>query len=456
MTAGGADACAGLRPAVDAALALARCQADGQAFALVARPCVLPVAPLAAWSAAAGRTLLWHDGAWLLGEGAAWDCRADGPGRWAWLSRGQARLESRCALAVPAGAPALPLLLAACTFEEDGPGPGCWGAALPAARLWLPARLRLRQADGRGWEVLASAVQAAEDPAAICARLLAGPAPATAEPAPAWPPCADDFAEQVADAVDLINDGAFRKVVLARAVDGPGPAGGGAAALARLAGQAAGATVYAHDLGQGGLFLGATPELLLEAAGDQARTMALAASCRAGEGDGEQLGLVAELLASTKNRKEHGIVVEHLAAVLRPRCRPFTVPATPHPRRVGGLLHLETLFAAELVRRDYLELAGALAPTPAVCGLPVATARHWLRRHERLQRGLYAGVLGWVGPDSCRLVVPLRGGVVAPDGGRTRLFAGAGVVETSDPAAELAETELKLGVMREVLEERGK
>jgi isochorismate synthase EntC len=192
--------------------------------------------------------------------------------------------------------------------------------------------------------------------------------------------------------------------------------------------------------------------------------MALAGSSPRGADEAENRARCQALMDSTKERKEHGVVVEHLAAVLRPRCHPFTVPQSPRPRLLKNLIHLESLFEAELRQPDYLELLGALQPTPAVCGLPSATAAHYIQRHERLHRGLYTGAIGWTTPHACRFIVPLRcailrgaGPVVEGSGAHptaapmARLFAGAGIIETSDPEAEFAETELKLEVMRQVL-----
>ncbi len=166
-------------------------------------------------------------------------------------------------------------------------------------------------------------------------------------------------------------------------------------------------------------------------------------------GGGDAAERAEALMSCTKERKEHGVVVEHLVSVLRPRCAPFTVPPAPHVRHLGRLLHLETLVAAQLRQADYLELLAALHPTPAVCGLPTATAVHYIARHERLQRGLYAGAIGWLTPERCRFIVPLRGGILR--GARARLFAGAGIIETSQAAEEVAETELKFQIMRQAV-----
>jgi salicylate biosynthesis isochorismate synthase len=191
--------------------------------------------------------------------------------------------------------------------------------------------------------------------------------------------------------------------------------------------------------------------MLFQAEGRRVTTMALAGTTRRGLHADEDAALVAALVAGTKERKEHGLVVEHLVAVLRERAAPFTVPLAPHPRLLDRIIHLETVISAELTRVDYLELLDALHPTPAVCGLPTTTATHYIARREKLHRGLYAGALGWIAPDSARIIVPLRGGIIRQDLGLARLFAGAGIIETSVPAMEFSETELKLSVMRQVL-----
>ena len=444
------DACAD-------AVALAGLQPDRTAWVAVCAPVPLPESPIELFTAAAGlgRSLLWQPASdtqqseWLLGLGAAADLAADGPGRTLWLTRESARVEARLVTRSPVpGAPALPAWLAAWSFEELPAKPGHWGTRLPAARLVLPRRLLWRQAD-RGWEILATQVAADEDPGTVAERLV-GTLPHVPVNAPTpWPRLSIDYAEQVDDAISLIADGMMRKVVLARAVDEAVHADQ-VTMLTRLA-AAPGATVYAHDLDDGALFLGATPEQLFAISGTQVTTMALAGSSRRGENEAEDLALVGELMASTKQRKEHNLVVEHLSVQLKHRCLPFAIPNTPHHRLAANLIHLETRIQAELLRPDYLDLLNAVHPTPAVCGLPTVTAAHYITRHEHLHRGLYAGVLGWMTADACRLIVPLRGGILHPDGVRARLFAGAGIVETSDPQTELQETELKLGPMRRVI-----
>ena len=435
------------------AVALAQRLPDGLAWVAVCAPVALPTSPLEVMTPARGlgRTLLWQPeaGTWQLGLGVAADLTADGPGRTVSLVRQRAHIASRMITRSSApGAPALPAWLALWAFEELPSKPGHWGNALPAACLRLPHRLLWRTPE-RGWEILATHVSAHEDPGEVATRLVSSPLTRPNNlPAP-WPRVATDYAEQVEDAISLLSDGVMRKVVLARAVDEVVHTDHDTI-LARLATDQA-ATVYAHDLDDGSVFVGATPEVLFSATGDALNTMALAGSTRRGANDAEDLALVGELMASTKQRKEHNLVVEHLAVQLRHRCAPFTVPNTPKHRLVNRLIHLETKLSARLLQPDYLDVLNAIHPTPAVCGLPTATAAHYLSRHEHLHRGLYAGAIGWMTPEACRFVVPLRGGILHSDGIRARLFAGAGIVETSEPDAELAETDLKLGPMRSAI-----
>ncbi len=439
------------------ALDLARLQRDGRAQAVIAWRTPLPADPAPAFAAAEGRgrTLLWAGGEWQLGVGSACDVVSNGPGRGSHLAQELARLEARTVTRIhdgPTDAPSLPVCLTAFSFEERAPAMSPWGAHLPGARLWLPRRLLWRRADGSGWTIAAVAVQSGDQVEALAASLLADPPLLPDIPLGPWPPLVGDYRETVEDAVALIRDGALRKVVLARGVDHPLPADASISDLiAKLRALGDRATLYAHDLAGAGMFCGISPELLFQAEGRHVTTMALAGTTRRGKNPEEDAALVEALVAGTKERKEHGVVVEHLVAVLRERALPFSVPAAPHPRLLERVIHLESVISAELARADYLELLAALHPTPAVCGLPTATATHYIARREKLHRGLYAGALGWLCPDAARIIVPLRGGIIRRDLGLARLFAGAGIIETSEPEQEFSETELKFSVMRQVL-----
>ena len=440
------------------ALTLARLQRDGTALAVIAWESPLDADPTAAFIAAehCGRTLLWHGDEWQLGIGQAWHIDSDGPGRGTHIAAECARLEARTVVAVDGDQSlrtTLPACLTAFSFEDRPPSASHWGAHLPGAQMWLPRRLLWRRADGRCWTIAALTVHSTDVAAEIAERLLAAPNKIKSAPLVSWPVIVGTYIEEVEDAVALIRDGALRKVVIARSVDHPLPKHCNEPQLiANLRRLGERATLYVYDLPGAGLFCGITPEVLFTANERTVTTMALAGTTRRGKNAADDAHLVEALIAGTKERKEHGVVVEHLVSVLRGRAAPFTVPSAPHPRLLDQVIHLETELEAELARLDYVDLLAALHPTPAVCGLPTATATHYIARREKLHRGLFAGAFGYLTPNAARIIVPLRGGIIRHDLGLARLFAGAGIIESSIPVDELNETELKFSVMRQVLE----
>jgi isochorismate synthase len=445
------------------AVMLARFQRDARAYAIYAVQTTLPENPTELFTAAKGqsRSLLWHGdggsedgGEWLLSLGQAWHMASDGPGRGTHSAEEYARLESRCVFRIHGDESIraqLPLCFTAWSFEETPPGPSHWGEHLPGAQLWLPQRLYYKKNDGTSWIIAACAVHAQEQAETCAARLMADVKTISEEKnTPTWPTLGGNYHDEVEDAIALIRDGALRKVVLSRATDlAINPLVNEQALMHRLRRVSDKSTLYAHDLSGNALFAGITPELLFSASGDTIATMALAGTSKRGANESEDSALISALIEGTKERKEHGLVVEHLVAALRQRCLPFSVPSAPHPRILNRVIHLQTTIQATLRRRDYLELLAALHPTPAVCGLPTMTATHYLARREKLHRGLFSGALGFISPAHARIIVPLRGGIIREQ--QARLFAGAGIIETSIPQDELAETELKLSVMRQVL-----
>lgn len=203
--------------------------------------------------------------------------------------------------------------------------------------------------------------------------------------------------------------------------------------------------------GARGCFVGATPELLVRVAGRRVETVALAGTCRRGADPADDEALGAALLASAKDRREHALVADAVREALRPACAALDAPAAPGLRRLRHVQHLETRFAGELAPgASLLDLAARLHPTPAVAGTPRPAALEWLRAHEPLARGWYAGAVGFVdATGGGALAVAIRSALL--DGPRAWTFAGAGVVPGSDPHAEWEETALKLRTVERAL-----
>lgn len=261
-------------------------------------------------------------------------------------------------------------------------------------------------------------------------------------------PSPSAFRAAVARAVERIGAGEFDKIVLSRslhlAASGAEEAGN---LLARLRADAL-ATVFSVPLpGAARRLIGATPELLLERRGRQAFSHPLAGSARRSAEPQADRAAAAALLASDKDRREHRMAAEMVLDTLAPWCREIAadeIRAVPTAR----MWHLGTRITGEL--RDpgtpCAALLAALHPTPAVCGLPRAPALAALPGLEGYDRGFYAGAVGWLDAsgDGCWYLA-LRCAELSAAG--ARLYAGAGVVAGSDPAAEEAETSAKFLAM---------
>jgi menaquinone-specific isochorismate synthase len=253
-----------------------------------------------------------------------------------------------------------------------------------------------------------------------------------------------DFLNRVSAALAEIAGGRLDKIVLAREVrvQANRPLRQ-ADLLGRLRALHPSCTVFAIDG-----FLGATPELLLARSGARIASQPLAGTAaRSGDPDSDRRAETA-LLASAKERSEHRAVVDAITSALAPVVEQLDVPDGPVIRELRNVSHLGTSITGTLAKRDgcypsALELVGLLHPTPAVAGTPVDLALEYLAKFEELDRDRYAGPVGWVGArGDGEWYLAIRSAIVEED--TARLFAGVGIVADSDPAAELAETQLKL------------
>jgi len=198
----------------------------------------------------------------------------------------------------------------------------------------------------------------------------------------------------------------------------------------------------------GRTFLGASPELLMAKRGRDLRTEALAGTCRIDRSDDRSAGLAAaaeRLFGSSKDLEEHALVVRGIVDALDPLSSRQVLPAWPAVRALKDLAHLCSEIEIEL--RDEVgpvTVLRALHPTPAVGGLPRDAALDFLSRVEPVERGWYAGPVGWLSlAGDAEIAVGIRSALLAGD--VAYLYAGAGIVQASDPEAEYRETEDKLG-----------
>jgi isochorismate synthase len=334
-----------------------------------------------------------------------------------------------------------PAAVGALPFRDGETPDALWRGLMPGG-LMLPEQLYVQQG-ARAWWRVTLPLRAADALPARLARerkVLAALTAAEALPLPPWHALGEGgapahFTQAVEQAVQRIRGGEIVKVVLARraavAFDAPPEP---AALLARLGQRHPDCVRYAWRRG-GKTWLGATPETLVQVQGRTLRTHALA-----GTRSAQRAG---ELLASTKDRHEHAIVVDAIRRAIAPLAHAPPSLREPVIRRLRGLAHLHTPIEATLrAEVDFLHLVRALHPTPAVCGVPSARASAVLAALEPEPRGLYAGPFVRLSPyGDGHAVVSLRGTVV--DGRVAVVPAGAGIVEGSDGEAELAETRVK-------------
>lgn len=254
----------------------------------------------------------------------------------------------------------------------------------------------------------------------------------------------------VGGAVDLIRQGEVHKVVLARDLiaraDEPFDL---RHLLRRLKASYPMTWAYLVD----GM-IGATPELLVRSQGGLVTSRVLAGTVWSDEETADPYRLATRLARSAKDVAEHEFAVESVAEALAPYCPAMNVPEAPSILKLPNVMHLATDITG-VVDGDSsaLTLAAALHPSAAVCGTPTHLALDIISELESLDRGRYAGPVGWVDMQGDgEWAIALRGGHVRPETpNEIQLFAGAGIVADSSPESELAETGAKFVPMLQAL-----
>ena len=260
----------------------------------------------------------------------------------------------------------------------------------------------------------------------------------------------EEWMTVVGDAVSRINQGHLEKVVLARdlvatadaAIDVRWP-------LRRLVATYPMCWTFHVD----GMF-GSTPEMLVRRERGLVTSRVLAGTIRRTGDDEHDLALAGALARSSKDLEEHEYAVRSVAEALEPHCSGMNVPDAPFVLHLPNVMHLATDVAgvvhdAETV--SSLQLAEALHPSAAVGGTPTAAAVQLIAEIEGMDRGRYAGPVGWMDASGDgEWGIALRSAVL--EGDTVRLFAGCGIVADSDPEAELAEAQAKFVPVRDALE----
>jgi anthranilate/para-aminobenzoate synthase component I len=326
------------------------------------------------------------------------------------------RVRDSVAHADPGGAVGnAPIAVGGFAYRPDREPGGPW-AGFPALLLRIPA-LAVMRARGRTFAIVAA--PGAEELLELAPSGVRAPAARRLEVSSVRNPVA--WTAAVETAASRLRAGEADKVVLAREVMARGDGVVSAGMVARsLRAAYPSCFTYLITGADGTAFAGASPELLIRRSGTRAFSQPMAGSVARGATEAEDERLAHALQMSAKDAAEHHLVSDFVEATL-------TDPAV-----------------------EALDLAAALHPTPAVSGWPRDRADALIDELEQMERGWYAGAVGWIDSrGDGEFAVALRCGLLWEDG--ARLYAGNGVMPDSDPARELEETKLKFKALLSAL-----
>ena len=425
-----------------------------------------PCAAVFASRLASDRWFCWEQpdrGFALAALGVAHEVTSRGPNRFREVVReclgGEAIFDEPSGLPPGAGA----VWTGGFAFDPQGGDSSTWSSLAPAS-LALP-ELSICRSGEEVFLTVNAVVHPGEDPGAKTGALAARITGLRNDPLPLLDPhptarveiasvrTPEEFERSVTAATERIAEGEMSKVVLAREVlVTAGAAHDPASLFGALREQFSSCFCFCCGTPEAA-FIGASPELLLRRSGASVSTVALAGSTRRSSDPAVDDHLGEQLLRSDKDRHEHAIVAERIVRKLRPHA--VWVESSPEPEivKVANIQHLATPVVAQLAEpRSAVELAGMLHPTPAVGGEPWPATATAISDLEQMDRGWYAGPVGWMdATEDGEFCVALRSALLRDR--EAHLYAGVGLVVGSDPAAELAETEIKLEALLPLLAE---
>jgi isochorismate synthase len=429
-----------------------------------------PIDPIALFGTACAAGLdasLWSDqgtGRTLVGIDVAVRLALDGPERFVRLAEAWRGLTADMAVTGPAAASPLagPMLLGGAAFRDHPSTDARW-EGFGSLAFDLP-RLIVAMEDGLTVVTRIEGGAPGVPPVGLLEQFVDGirrvPSPATASSVTGLHPDRAAWSGSVARITGAVGRGRLDKVVLARRVDLRAERAIDTSDVVRRmvasvrADPSPGArlpsTVFAIARG-GRAFLGSTPERLASVRGRSFRTMALAGTTPRGLDASDDASMGAALLASEKDREEHAVVAAMLRETLDPLVIELGLPRTPRIVRGAQVQHLLSDASGTLRPGvGLLEVVQRLHPTPAVAGWPTEAALELLDEESDLDRGWYAGPVGWLDrAGDGDVSVAIRSALV--HGCDASLYAGCGIVADSEPDREWDESSLKLRVMGDAL-----
>ncbi|WP_317166985.1 MULTISPECIES: chorismate-binding protein [Winogradskyella] len=190
----------------------------------------------------------------------------------------------------------------------------------------------------------------------------------------------------VSKGIATINSGSLKKVVLSRCESKDLGNENPFSIFKKLFNTYKNAMVYCWYHPKVGLWLGATPELLLKVEGKQLTTISLAGT--------QPYNSTSNVNWTTKEFEEQQIVTDYIANQIQPYSKQVNISEV-ETARAGNLLHLKSKITGFIDATVNLKsIIEALHPTPAVCGFPKQEAKDFILQNENYVRGYYTGFLG--------------------------------------------------------------
>jgi len=256
----------------------------------------------------------------------------------------------------------------------------------------------------------------------------------------------DDYLKLIEETIAVIREGALSKVIISRQIPVKRTDSSLATTFFQLHDETPNAFTYMVNLPVAGIWMGATPEVLIQSDGKNFETVSLAGTQVRKPG-------AEEYYWSTKDIEEQAFVSRYMLDVFFNFDIHQYKTIGPETMESGKVAHLKTsfFFPVEKIENCLGDFIADLHPTPAVCGLPKDLAAEFIRKNEAHERKYYTGYLGpWRLNQQVSLFVNLRCMEITPE--EYILYAGGGITARSVPEQEWDETIQKAKTLLSVIQ----
>ena len=201
--------------------------------------------------------------------------------------------------------------------------------------------------------------------------------------------------------------------------------------------------LFAFGAPSGETFIGRSPERLISWDDGLVFVDAIAGTRKRSNLPSEDGGYSVELAASAKDLHEHRVVTD----VVKSRLSNFCVNVDQFEKeklfKLKNLHHIRSKFKATLnADVNPIDLMKQLHPTPAVGGRPKVAAVSFIDQYEMIDRGWFAGAIGYTEGGKGDFAIGIRTAYVKNN--CVSVYAGAGIVRQSDAHLEWEETQVKM------------